>query len=95
MEEWKVTFNKDNLTLMVAIITLLVAIATLIVSICALKYTCNRDKKHIKSLIKSKQSQLRELERRRQSGFSLSAFDNIGEDISTLKTEIKQLKDEL
>lgn len=79
----------------IGLLTLIVAIATFFVSWSTLKYSRNRDKKHIQSLIKSKQAQLEELESYKRSGFSLSAMENINGNISSLKADIKQLKEEL
>lgn len=85
-------FLKDN---WIGLLTLIVAIATFFVSWCTLKYSRNRDKKHIKSLIKSKQAQLEELERWSQVGVSESEIGRMRGTSSKLKADIEQLKEEL
>ena len=87
-----VEFLKEN---WIGLLTLIVAIATLFVSVLTYRFTRNRHKKHIKSLIKSKQAQLEELESYQRSGFSLSVMENINGNIPSLKADIEQLKEEL
>lgn len=86
------TFLKDN---WIGLLTLIVAVATFFVSWSTLKYSRNRDKKHIKSLIKSKQAQLEELEGWSQVGVSESVIGRMRGTSSKLKAEIEQLKEEL
>lgn len=77
------------------LLTLIVAVATFFVSLLTYIYTRNRQKKHIKSLIKSKQAQLEELEGWSQIGVSESVIGRMRGTSSKLKADIEQLKEEL
>ena len=87
-----VDFLKEN---WIGLLTLIVAVATFFVSIITYRYTRNRHKKHIESLIKSKQAQLKDLEGWRQMGINESDITRMRGTSSKLKADIEQLKEEL
>ena len=87
-----VDFLKEN---WIGLLTLIVAVATFIVSLLAYRYTRNRDKKHLHSLIDRKQAQLDDMKRARRAGFNMSEIGSIDMDIAKLEAEVEQLKDEL
>ena len=77
------------------VLTLIVGIATLVVAISTLIYTRNKDKKHIKSLIRRKKAQLEAMEMSMKAGFNASEVGSLNGNIAALKADIEQLEEEL
>lgn len=77
------------------ILTLIVGIATLVVTISTFIYTRNRDKKHIKSLIRRKKAQLKAMELSMKAGFNVSEIGSLSGNIAAIKADIEQLEEEL
>ena len=79
----------------IEILTLIVGIATLVVSISTFIYTRNRDKRHLKSLIRRKKAQLEAMESSMKTGFNASEIGSLNGNIAALKADIEQLEEEL
>ena len=79
----------------IEILTLIVGIATLVVSISTFIYTRNRDKRHLKSLIRRKKAQLEAMEMAMKAGFNVSEIGSLNGNIAALKADINQLEEEL
>ena len=72
-----------------------IMVATLIVALCTLFYTINRDKRHIKSIIKRKKAQLNAMEMSERAGFNITEVGGLSGNIAALKADIQQLEEEL
>lgn len=72
-----------------------IMVATLIVAISTYIYTRNKDKKHIKSLIKRKKAQLEAMEKAMKAGFNVSEIGSLNANMAALKADIEQLEEEL
>lgn len=72
-----------------------IMVATLFVALCTLIYSRNKDKKHIRSLIKRKKSQLEALEQSMKAGFYATEVGSLSGNIAALKADIEQLEEEL
>lgn len=79
----------------IEILTLIVGIATLVVTISTFIYTRNRDKKHIKSLIRRKKAQLEAMELSMKAGFNAYEIGSLNGNIAAIKADIEQLEEEL
>lgn len=72
-----------------------IMVATLIVAICTYVYTRNKDKRHIKSLIKRKKAQLEAMEKASKVGVNVSEMGSVMGNIAALEADIRQLEEEL
>lgn len=79
----------------IEILTLIVGIATLVVTISTFIYTRNKDKRHLKSLVKRKKAQLEAMEMAMKAGFNVSEIGSLNGNIAALKADIEQLEEEL
>lgn len=79
----------------VNVITLIVGVATFVVAVITLLYTRNRDKRHLKSLIKRKQAQLEAMKMASKVGVNVSEICSVMGNIAALEADIEQLKEEL
>jgi hypothetical protein len=72
-----------------------IMVATLIVAICTLRYTHNRDKRHVKSLIRRKKAQLEAMKMASKVGINVSEMGGVMGNIAALEADIRQLEEEL
>ena len=79
----------------IEILMLIVGIATLVVTISTFIYTRNKDKRHLKSLVKRKKAQLEAMEMAMKAGFNVSEIGSLNGNIAALKADIEQLEEEL
>ena len=72
-----------------------IMVATLIVAISTFIYTRNKDKRHIKSLIRRKKAQLEAMKMASKVGVNVSEMGSVMGSIAALEADIRELEEEL
>ena len=72
-----------------------IMVATLIVAISTFIYTRNKDKRHIKSLIRRKKAQLEAMKMASKVGVNVSEMGSVMGSIVALEADIRELEEEL